>query len=547
MPQSVCVALILLAGCGGPAVRSGTVPVERGSLYYEEAGDSAGRAVVLIHGGFGDRRMWDDQFRALARRYRVIRYDHRGFGRSPAPDSAYSPVADLATLLDARGIRRADLVGNSMGGTLALDFALVHPKRVRSLVIVASGPNGLTAPKEDIDAVLAVFRLASTAGDSAAAARWLEHPMVAVAMSDPAVAPRLHLMVMENRAMFRLPAWPSEPLDPPAAGRLRGIGARTLVVMGDHDTPLVQSYARYTARGIPGAQLVTLEGADHLPQMEQPAEFSRLVRAFLERPERSARPLVFDGDTVWVESTGGGEGPAVLFLNGGAMGFEQWDGIAEALGEGFRTIRYDGRGWGRSPLPRSPYSPADDVIRVLDTLRVDRAVLVGSSSGGSTAIDVALAHPSRVAGMMLVAPALGGFQWSSSFLERGARFANATDSLRAELLLDDPHFVPAVREDRRLADQVRGWLGAGAHAMRIDGALVQGLDPPAIARLGELRVPVLLVRPERDHPDLHQVADTLAARVAGAQVARLAGAGHLAHLERPEELGALLRRFLAGR
>ncbi|HLT47677.1 MAG TPA: alpha/beta hydrolase [Rubricoccaceae bacterium] len=279
-------ALLLLAGCAGSrppgSVETGYVEVDGGRLYYEAAGE--GPAVVLVHGGFGDRRMWDAQFASLARSFRVVRYDHRGFGRSTPPDSVYSPAADLARLLDRLGIAQAHLVGNSVGGAFALEFALVHPARVGKLVVVASGANGYPYTEADVGDVRAVFAAAQAEGTARAAEMWLAHPMVAVTSRDPRTAPLLRAMVEENQAIFLLPHWPEEPLDPPAYERVGEIRAPVLFVIGEEDTPVVQRVAEATAERMPGARVERMPGADHLPQMVDPEGFDRLVRAFLQAP-----------------------------------------------------------------------------------------------------------------------------------------------------------------------------------------------------------------------------------------------------------------------
>ena len=283
--------LLLGAACAMPATpespvaaepMSALLAVEGGQIYYETLG--SGPAVVLIHGGFGDRRMWDEQFRALAASYRVVRYDHRGFGRSPAPQAAYSPVADLNLLLAHLGIDRASLIGNSLGGTLALDYALKHPERVAKLVVVASGAGGYPVPPEDIERVRAIFRAAEEQGLPTALELWLNHPMLSATHSYPAARERIRQMVTDNGAVFHLRHWPSEPMQPPAFERLREIRQPTLVIVGDHDTPLVRQMGAATAAGIQGARLVTMENADHLPQMEKPEEFNRLAQDFLSSP-----------------------------------------------------------------------------------------------------------------------------------------------------------------------------------------------------------------------------------------------------------------------
>jgi pimeloyl-ACP methyl ester carboxylesterase len=261
-------------------VDTGVLPVDRGELYYEIAG--AGEPVVLIHGGFGDRRMWDDQFDVLARDYRVLRYDHRGFGRSPAPDTTYSPVRDLIRLLDRAEMDRAHIVGNSLGGALAITFAILHPERVRSLTVVASGADGFRYPQSDIEAITEVIALMRGGKQEEALTKWLGNPMLAVVNTQPAVKEKVERMVRENAGIWTMAAWPQQPLTPPARERLGRIRIPTLVVIGDRDAASVRTFADSTARMIPGADRVVLEGTDHLPQMEQPEEFNRILREFLQ-------------------------------------------------------------------------------------------------------------------------------------------------------------------------------------------------------------------------------------------------------------------------
>ncbi|HJU65326.1 MAG TPA: alpha/beta hydrolase [Gemmatimonadaceae bacterium] len=267
-----------------PTVRldTGTVAVSGGRLYYEAAGN--GPAVVLVHGGFGDRRMWNGQVDAFAARYRVVRYDHRGFGRSTAPTSAYSPTADLLRLLDHLSIDRAHLVGNSMGAAVVLDFALLHPERTAKVVAVANGANGAPVTEEDSRSVMEVFQTATTRGVDAAAELWLKHPMVAVASTDSSTAPLLRAMVHDNRAIFQMQHWPIDSMSPPAFERMGELRVPVLFVIGDRDTEVVRGLADATARKVPGARRAVIAGGDHLPQMERPAEFNQLVLDFLGQP-----------------------------------------------------------------------------------------------------------------------------------------------------------------------------------------------------------------------------------------------------------------------
>jgi len=122
-------------------VQSGYIEVEGGKLYYETAG--AGDAIVLIHDGLVHREIWDAQFSEFARKYRVIRYDRRGYGLSPKPEKPYSIIEDLHCLFEGLKIDRAAVMGMSMGGGLAIDFALAYPEKARMLVLVGAVVSGL--------------------------------------------------------------------------------------------------------------------------------------------------------------------------------------------------------------------------------------------------------------------------------------------------------------------------------------------------------------------------------------------------------------------
>ncbi|HET9440268.1 MAG TPA: alpha/beta hydrolase [Longimicrobiales bacterium] len=263
---------------------SNFLPVNGGRIYYEVAG--SGPAVVLLHGGFGDRRMWDPQFTALARSFRVVRYDHRGFGRSPAPDSAYSPLHDLVQLLDHLDIDKAHLVGNSMSAALVLSFALLHPDRINRVVASAGGAGGYPYTEADFASVAAVFTTAQQQGVDSAGQLWLRNPMIAVSSRHERSADLVRRMVEENRAIFLMQHWPEEALTPRAYERMSELRVPVLFVVGENDTPLVQRVAEATAARVPGSQLWRVPGADHLPHLVAPELFNQRIAAFLQGEAR---------------------------------------------------------------------------------------------------------------------------------------------------------------------------------------------------------------------------------------------------------------------
>jgi 3-oxoadipate enol-lactonase len=269
-------------------VVKGICAVNGARLAYEVAG--AGQPLILVHAGIVDRRMWDDQFAAFAERYRVVRYDQRGFGESDYPPEAFSPVEDLAGLLRALGLSDAAVVGVSMGGRAAVELALAHPELVRALVAVATGPGGWTPPEE--------LRADFSRLDAAFAARdiprqieedlrmWVDGPTRTPEQVDPQVRERVRQM--DARA-YEIQWHDGEPIeaedrwpDPPAVERLGDIHVPTLVIAGALDKPDTNAGTEVLARGIPGARRVVMARTAHLPPVECPDEFNQMVLEFLQ-------------------------------------------------------------------------------------------------------------------------------------------------------------------------------------------------------------------------------------------------------------------------
>lgn len=123
------------------------IPVGGGEVWAEDTGD--GRPLVLMHPGWGDAAIWDPILGRLAARYRVIRYDARGYGRSPASAAPYTHLADLAAVLDHFGVPHAALVAHSGAGGPAVGLALAKPERVSALVLVAPGFQDYPWPQDD--------------------------------------------------------------------------------------------------------------------------------------------------------------------------------------------------------------------------------------------------------------------------------------------------------------------------------------------------------------------------------------------------------------
>lgn len=261
--------------------RSGFVDAEGARLWYQVAG--SGHPLILLHAGLGDARMWDDQVVTFSERYRVVRFDARGFGGSDPARGNYSPRADLAAVMAALGIERAHLVGLSMGGAVALDTALESPSLASALVLVSTRPSGLPASPVLQDGWAAIDA-AIGAGEIDRAnelelAMWVDGPN----RPPDAVVPNVRALIRDmNRALLaELDEGAPLPLDPPAVGRLADITVATLVLTGEEDQPDVLHGSELLARRITGARRGVISGSAHLPNLEQPTAFNHQVLTFL--------------------------------------------------------------------------------------------------------------------------------------------------------------------------------------------------------------------------------------------------------------------------
>jgi pimeloyl-ACP methyl ester carboxylesterase len=254
--------------------------VKEGRLYC--TADGTGTPVVLLHGFGLDQRMWEDQVEALAGRFRVIRYDMRGYGRSSLPTSQpYAHADDLFLLLSQLNARPAHLVGLSAGGRMAIRFALAYPQAVRSLALVDSALDGYVW-SADWQARWNTIDARAKAGDLAEARRlWLEHPLFAPARAQSNVAIRLTEMVQDYSCWHWIHADPGLAAGAPAINRLGEIQARTTVMVGERDLPDFQKIAETLACGIKGAVRLTVPGVGHMVNMEAPQKFNSQLTSFL--------------------------------------------------------------------------------------------------------------------------------------------------------------------------------------------------------------------------------------------------------------------------
>lgn len=265
--------------------QSGFVTIDQAKLYYELAG--AGAPVVMIHAGVADSRQWNNQFAYFAHSKRVVRYDMRGYGKSEPVEGEFSHLRDFVALLDTLGIQEPlVMIGCSMGGGLAMDFALAYPSRVKALVMVGSAPSGLSLDVPT-PAQFAEAEQAFEAGDLDLVAEietqiWFDGMGRTPDQVDPAMRNLLYEMnrlALSHEAQGLGKRLPNT--ETPACDLLKNLAIPVLIVVGAHDTPFILAAADYMAEKIKFAHKITINDAAHLPNMDQPEEFQRVVEEFL--------------------------------------------------------------------------------------------------------------------------------------------------------------------------------------------------------------------------------------------------------------------------
>ena len=269
-----------------PNAKSGYANIGDARIYYEIAGQ--GQPFVMIHAGVADSRQWENEFAHFADRFRVLRYDLRGYGKSDPAGGEFRHLDDLRGLLEHVDLREPlVLMGCSMGGGIAMDFALEHPDRARALIMTGSAPSGLkldvpNPPKYDqaekayeardwdllceLETQIWFDGAGRTPEQVNPAMRRLAYDMNRIALANEA-----------RELGKRLP-----DASTPAAERLDQLKLPVLVIVGVHDTPYILAASDWMLENIPSARKEVIQDAAHLANMDHPEEFQRTVDAFLD-------------------------------------------------------------------------------------------------------------------------------------------------------------------------------------------------------------------------------------------------------------------------
>jgi pimeloyl-ACP methyl ester carboxylesterase len=254
------------------------VDVEGGKLYYEECGTGP-EAVVLIHDGIVHSAVWDDVWPTFCKRGHSIRYDRRGYGRTPASTTWYTETEDLAALLRQRKVSRAILVGSSHGGELSIDFTLQYPAVVRQLILVGAVVSGLPYTDHFLNRGIANSKPFDKGDVAGGLSNWAKDKYLLAPGHDAAKKRLLDLLTANPQDMTHSDyARPTQAALP----RLKEIHVPTLILTGDADIPDVHAHAGAIEAGIPGSKRVIIPETGHLMYLEKPAEFSSAVITFID-------------------------------------------------------------------------------------------------------------------------------------------------------------------------------------------------------------------------------------------------------------------------
>ncbi len=265
---------------------TGYVELADGKIYYEVAGE--GQALVLSHAGFIDSGEWDDQWAAFAEKYRVIRYDMRGFGKSSKLEAPIVRREDLGHVLDHLKVEQAHLLGCSMGGAIIIDYALEHPERVLSLIPVSAVPGGFQMQGKPPDELMQMMEAAKK-GDLETESElqirvWVDGPSRKPDQVDAKVrehASKMNMIPVKNQTFMKADSQELNPLNPPAIQQLDTIKVPTLIIAGALDNSEIVRAADVMQKAIPHAKKLIIKEAAHVPNMEKPAEFNKAVLDFL--------------------------------------------------------------------------------------------------------------------------------------------------------------------------------------------------------------------------------------------------------------------------
>ena len=243
-----------------------------------------------------------------------------------------------------------------------------------------------------------------------------------------------------------------------------------------------------------------------------------------------------------------GKGNYVVLLHDGILHRVIWDDQFYVLAKKYRVIRYDRRGFSKSSAPKEPFSHVEDLNKLFTQLKIDEAIVLGMSAGGSIAINFALEYPEKVEALVLAGAVVSGYGYSEHFLTRGGHIKSLLDYMDPEKFikyfgLEDPYeiYPPNIKAKEKFYDLLK------ANHKNVQGALAYFVKPPkkqSYKFLNEIKVPTLILVGEYDIPDVHSHAGVIEAGIPNAKREIISNSGHLIPLEQPEAFNVSVIKFL---
>ena len=271
-------------------VKTGFAEVNGTKLYYEVAGK--GEPILFVHGNFGDCRHWDYQFKPLSKKYKVIRYDVRGYGKSanPKPNEVYYDTKDIKALMEYLNVDKVHICGLSMGSGIAVEFAMTYPEKCFSLIPIGPWANGygigdyVTEGSNNLmSAFVKTIQIANDKGSREATDYWWTGTeFVKSSVRSPAILESLLKMGYEYSYWGLINQNKRSNIIPSAIGRLNEINLPTLIVTAEYDLIPCVEIADIMKREIKGSKLISINGVGHIMNMEKPDEFNSEVIKFIE-------------------------------------------------------------------------------------------------------------------------------------------------------------------------------------------------------------------------------------------------------------------------